>query len=60
MTVQIYTSAALSHTFSNVSIACVTDDGDVNLIYTDANGARHTVTEKSSFAITISKPAEST
>lgn len=58
MTVTVYTSATLNHSYTNVQTAAITDEGVLNCIYTDANGARHSVQESSDFQIVITKAAK--
>lgn len=55
MTVQVYTAASTSHTYTNVQTAAITDEGVVSCIYTDSNDARHSVQEQTDFQIVITK-----
>lgn len=57
MTVQVYSSVSAHHDYTNVKTAAITDEGVVNLIFTDTYGAKHSVQEQSDFQIVITKPA---
>lgn len=53
MTVKVYTDTTTHRDYTSVQNAAITDNGEVIALYTDANGASHSVKDKSDVKIEI-------
>ena len=53
MIVKVYTNSTTHRDYTNVKNAAITDNGEVIALYTDTNGACHSVQDKSEVKIEI-------